>query len=225
MSWLNQIKPVVLHQSSELPYVILEDGVRLCFSNFYAMEGSPQDRFVLEFNANKAMLERQSATYYKFRHFPVIIPFADIVKLNTTIIHGKIIRSASYKRSKHLSVALMKSEYVDGLDSYAFDNLTETLRNYDKTMLLTSDRLGESSHLLMDDVSPVYNAGDWGRVAVAIADVTCPLPSRKFCWTKACPDMSISCFGFEPDNISDLNDHIVDIGIRSFDLHWSDLDE
>jgi hypothetical protein len=228
MSWLKHIQPVLLHQSSDIPYVILEDGVKLCYSNFYSVDPCSNNEFNISFKASKNELERQSATYYRFKHFPVIVPFENIAQLNKTIIDGKIIKSASFTSRDTISVGVVKSSYVDSLNDNEFNQLVDLMEQQERMVILTSDPLGSASHLLIDENAiPVYESGDCVRTCVAVAHYASPKHGRKYCWTRHCPELKITCYGFDDtDEMSLMSDSFAMIGVPAFEIDWvSDLDE
>lgn len=222
MSWLNVISPIILHQSSDIPYVIAKDGVKLCFSNFYVTERSTGDSFSIEFGINKKKLERQSATYYRLKTFPALIPFSDIIKLDSIVLNGKIIKKAMYKETDTASVIVIKSSRIDDMKSNALTSLAEKIDKYDKAFLLVSDEIGENSRLLIDDCIPVYG-NEWTRVATSIAHTVCPLKGRKYCWTQSCPDMEIFCYGFKTSDISVIEENMSYIGVPACNVYSVDL--
>ena len=73
-SWLKRQQPTKLYQSSDIPYVILEDGVYLCYDNCY---GGQEDRadHNISFYAHPNSLRRLNTYFYRFNSFPMTIPF------------------------------------------------------------------------------------------------------------------------------------------------------
>jgi len=58
MRWIKKIEPVILYQASDLPYIITEVGVYLCFDNFYSELQSTGDH-VISFQIERKQLSRK----------------------------------------------------------------------------------------------------------------------------------------------------------------------
>ena len=91
MSWLKRQQPVQLYQSSDLPYVILEDGVHLFCDNCFGTQPDNED-FNLSFYAEASQLKRINTYFYRLASFPFIVPFEEVIFLNDAIIEGKTIK-------------------------------------------------------------------------------------------------------------------------------------
>lgn len=220
MSWLKKIKPVILYQSSDIPYVILEDGVRLCFDNVYYNK-QDQSEFNIIFKANKNHLMRQSANYYRFKKFPVIIPFRDIIKLNKTIIDGHIVKNTVH-HSEQITIALVKSSYLDDLDDDDLSRFVDTLDRYKNSFVLIQEEQNSKTHLL-EDFAHIINHVNYYRTCVQIADAICSLKLRKYCWTRNITDLTVHCFGLiDSDEKNKISSALEYIGISNFDVTWKD---
>lgn len=225
MSWLKRIKPITLFQSSDVPYVMLEDGVRLCFSNIYEDHNNSnshdQSEHYITFEINKNDVMRQSTNYYKIRSFPVILPFAQVVSLGNTIIEGKLIRHAQIIETTSKKIGMIKDNYLTNISDEKFQNFVDILDIYDHAFLLFGDDISPQARLLGDLCTTIYHEDkNWGRTCVAMADKMCPTSSRKYNWTKIVPDLNIDCYGLETiDNMDHLQTYLEFIGL-SCSVAW-----
>lgn len=221
MSWLKRIQPITLSQSSDVPYVITEDGVKLCFTNMYTESEERDDHFI-RFNVNRHDLRRQSATFYKFLEFPVTIPFEAIIACDETIIEGKVIKHASKSSSDSSDIVIVKSDCVDDMDDDRFQDLVDVIDSLDHAFLLVGEEISPQSRLLDDLVTTVYHEGDWGRTCVAIVDHVTPGKQRKYCWTQRTPALNVQCYGLDDsDEMAEIHDILSFIGVTS-SVAWED---
>ena len=209
MTWLKRIEPVLLHQGNELPYIIVENGVKLCFDNFYAKKEQKSD-YNISFLCHKNKLKRRSTIYYGFKEFPVIVPFSDIIELNDIIVNGRLLRTAS-KMEDIDEVATVKSSYLSQLEDHSLQSFADELEQYHKTFILHDHDITAETRLLLDVVTPILHQ-DWYRTAVTIAHAICTVP-RKYCWTHALPDLSIACYGYNIEEFDKLKMAIESIEI------------
>lgn len=223
MPWLPKVEPATLYQSSDIPYVISENEVILCFDNSFALSKSlaVSNDHQICFRANKSNLERQSANFYRFSNFPVSIKFNDIIYLDNTIIEGRIIKNVSPQRDDTLFISLIKQSYLDNLSS--FQRFVEQLDAYDHTFILLTDDISPEVRLLDEMVTVIPKTNDWGRICVTIANTVCKTRSRKYAWTQCAPGISLDCYGMDDsDETCALNDMFSLIGIDS-DIKWETL--
>ena len=219
MSWLKRIEPTILHHGSELPFVILDDGVHLCFDNFFS-ESCNLSEHNLVIKANKNDIKRKSTIYYSFKQFPKIIPFSDIISLNDTIIDGRLIKSSSEYIGNHSEIAVVTSEYLKSLEDEDFQDFVDSLEDYDTTFLLRGDEIDSQSRLLSGMVETVMHH-DWYRTAVTIEHKICKKSDRKYCWTNTIPDLSISFYGFEnSEDLDGFKEALEYTGILSYLVTW-----
>ena len=217
MSWINRIEPVTLSQSSDLPYVILKNGVYLCFDNIYSESVDKLDH-TIRFVAHKSNLIKQSINAYRFKKFPVSLSFNDVLSLDDTIVDGKIIKHASYKSPEHKNVLIAKSSFIDTLEDQEFQEVFDKLDEYDKSFLLTNDHLSSYDRLLSDTMTALRYRG-WNAACVAIADALCPKSKRKYCWTSSVPELRITLYGFDnSDDIDDVSTCFENIGISDVEI-------
>lgn len=222
MSWLNKIKPVTLYQSSDLPYVIMENGVRLCFDNFYALREEKSD-FNIVFQTHRNSLIRQSANYYRFKEFPTIIPFDNILKLDNTVIKGHLLKHARVLNKEPISVSLIKSSYIDNMDDEKLSDFADSLEEYTKNFILVTDDDLTSQTRLLEDISEIIRHTDYYRTCVSMSHSVCPLKNRKYGWTQSVPDLSLDCYGLSDSEEKDhINDALDYIGITNFEINWED---
>ena len=201
MRWVRHIEPLILSQESDIPYVINDDGVLLCFDNMYR-EGKQQepsiDDYSIVFKTSQQSVMRQSTHFHRFYNFPVLIPFDDIVHLDKTVIDGKVLKIASYTETESVNIALVKESYVTKLDDDEFQDFAESIGDFDRTFVLVGDDIDTNVRLLSDIVDTVYHT-DWGRTCVTIAHRVCKPAARKYCWTKSVPGLNITTYGLRPE--------------------------
>lgn len=218
-SWLKKAEPVTLEQSSTVPYVILEDGVRLCFDNLFSEQSDSSDHHI-KFTAGKNMLTRQSTNYWRFLEFPVIVPFSEIVRLDNCIVNGKLIKqsSGSIRGSKTVSITLL--DYLT--ESSSIDEYIDTVDEYDHNFVLVGEDLDSDAHLVQD-VAELITHEDWFKTVVTIADRVARPGPRRFCWTRRLPELSVVCRGFKSSNdMEDFTNILEWIGVSDYDCQWSD---
>jgi len=221
-NWLQRIEPVIFHQSSDIPYVILKSGVLLCFDNLYLTDKCSPDAYNLSFRVERNQLKRVSTYWSSFVEFPAVIPFKDVIRLNDTVIGGKIIRYAQSKMSDSKSIAIVTSRYIDGLNEKDFSAFIEAMESYDITFLkIGADIISDRVRLLDDYVVSTIDNG-WSRLLVSVADKMCPLVHRKYCWTKSVPEVAIDCYGLEnTDETCEIHQTLSSIGVPEFSVNWA----
>ncbi len=216
MSWLNKIEPVTVHQSSEIPYVILSNGVFLCFDNCYTTRRT-QDKFNLAFKISPQKTKKQSANYFSIEQFPLTVPFNDIAYLNNTIVNGEVIKKAHYKHDEDIKVLVATPEYIDKLSTSQYEDFVDSLQSYSKSFILVNDSISPRVRLLDELTTTIYHNNDYARTCTAISHYASSNKGRKYKWTEVVPDMDVYCFG----NIetSKMSDWFEAIGVKSVDLH------
>lgn len=224
MSWISRLSPIVLSQSSELPYIVMEDGIRLCFHNYYGEEPSHSDHHIV-FRTSKYELARKSATYYKFKIFPKIVPFSSIITLDNIIVDGKIVKHYPKNTDNETkNITVIKSRILPYLNEDEFQLLVERIDNSDHSFLLVGNEIDPHVRLLEDIVTVIHHKdNDWGRVCVTILDTLCNQKYRKYCWTKALPDTRITCLGLKnSDDMEQFQNTFDFIGVQNIEIIWED---
>lgn len=222
MSWLKRIQPVTLYQSSDLPYVICEDGVRLCHTNMFSESQDKESHFI-SFTANRHELMRQSTYYHRFLEFPVTIPFEHVVACDDAIIEGRVIKFAAAVSDDLKNITVVKSECISELDDDQWQDLIDVIDESDNGFLLVGEDLPPQARLLDDMVTTIYHNGDWGRTCVGIADAVAPFSQRKYCWTKSLPELQITCYGLESnEDMSAIQDAFSYMGVPNFSVSWEE---
>lgn len=219
MSWLKRIHPITLHQSSNIPFVILEDGVRLCFSNMYD-EGSDLSDHSIVFQANRKDLIRISTNYFRFVDFPITVPFESVVSCDDVIINGRVVKHATASISDPKNVVIAKAACLDVEDDDLFQNLVDIFDSADRSFVLVEEEVNPQIRLLEDIADTIHHQGDWGRTCVAVADAMA-LGHRKYCWTHSVPDLNVSCYGLEDDDMEKIQNFFDFIGLNCA-VTWDD---
>ncbi len=216
--WLKRQQPIQLYQSSELPYVILEDGVHLCFDNCYGTQNSSDDNLCFQIEASK--LSRINTYFYKIEKFPVIIPFSDVVFLNDAVIEGRIIKHASAVIPESKTIAIVKSSYIRSCSDLS--DFHDNLEEFDASFILVGDNIDPQTRLF-ESVSVIIPHQKWPRTIVSIADRICERKDRKYCWSQSVADLSIFCYGIDnADEINEVHNSFEIIGIDDVSVRWAD---
>jgi hypothetical protein len=218
MSWLKRIEPLILHQGSDIPYVVLDGGVLLCFDNYY-FESADTNDYNISLSVHKSKIKRGSTNYFVFKEFPVIVPFDNVIALDDTIIEGRIIRRSSATQETS-NIVLIKDCYLSNLDNEQFQEFIQTIDDYDAAFLLVGENIEPEARLLADFVHTIRHQ-EWPRTCVAMAHHVCQSKFRKYCWTSAVPELSIACYGFDGiDDLDEFKTGLEQIGISSFCATW-----
>ncbi len=218
MNWLNRIEPITLEQSSDVPFVVLEDGVRLCFDNMYYESSDHVDHHI-RFTAHKPDLVRRSANCWRFKDFPVTIPFKDVVTLDDVVIDGKVLKMASDRPADPKSILVVRSKSLNDMEEEEIQEITDSIDDYDYAFLLTGSELDTYDRLLADTMEIIHHRG-WHYSCVAMADRICN-KHRKYCWTKTAPELHITVFGLEhSDDLEYVSNCFDDIGISEKEVIW-----
>ncbi len=219
MVWLKKQQPVKLYQGSDLPYVILDDGVRLCFDNCYGQKLDKFDHnisFVVQANA----LRRINTYFYRLNPFPATIPFSDIITLDDAIIAGRTIKHNSEVQRDSQKLAIVQSEYIPLISDVDLSNLNNQLEHFDHSFILVGESIDPQVRLF-DDVATILHHSDWYRTMVSVIDRVCAKSNRKYCWTKSVPELGISYYGTNGSgDISKLNDAAEYIGLDT-SIEWA----
>lgn len=219
MTWLKRIKPVSLEQSSDVPYVILEDGIRLCYDNLYCEKADKLQHFI-KFSVERSEISRQSTNTFRLKNFPVTIPFEDIRELDSIISEGEIIKSASSIMSEDCQdIFIAKSSHVHQQQEDAFQEFLESLEEYSKNFLLTSNDISPEDRNLEDSMIllPHYN---WYKTCVAVADKICEQCDHYYCWTRHVPISSITLYGIPYKETIKITNCLDYLGIPERELIW-----
>jgi hypothetical protein len=219
MSWLKRHDAIILSQSSEIPYVILENGVFLCFDNLYGTDAYDSEHSI-KFIAYPNDISRQSTNYFKLKQFPKIIPFEEILSLDNIITNGKLLKIAQDLPDDSKSVLVAKSKYTRRLNENKLQDFIDMLDEYDKTFLLVGDEIDEQSRILEDDMTLIHHRG-WYPTSVSIAHHVCGLSSRKWCWTKSLPELDIVTLGLkDSQEMRRADECLSNIGVTNKEIIW-----
>ncbi len=220
MSWLKRHEPIILSQTSAIPYVISEKGVFLCFDNLYSEQCDNIEHFI-QFTAYKNDFIKQSTNHFRLKDFPKIIPFEEIVQLDDVIVEGRIIKQASAEsESDPLKILVVHSSHLLSLVDEEFQHFVEDLDIYNKSFLLTGEDIDPQTRLLEDNMKIIHHRG-WYSTAVSIADKICSLPNRKYCWIQSLPGLSITVCGLQTsEEMNQVHESMDNIGIQNKEISW-----
>ncbi len=218
-SWLKRQQPIQLYQGSDVPYVILKDGVHLCFDNCFGTHSDGLDHNLC-FQVEASALKRINTNFYKFSSFPCILPFVDIVSLDDAVIEGRTIKQASETQDEPKSIAIMKTEYIHHNEDLDLSSISDILCEFDKSFILVGENIDPQARLF-EDISTIVPHSGWAKTIVTIADAMCDKSARKYCWTNTVPELSISCYGIDnSDELIEINDIFHDIGVNDVSINW-----
>jgi hypothetical protein len=209
-SWFKRQQPIQLKQWSELPYVILKNGVFLCFDNCYGESVSRETHHII-FQTSRVALHRQSTNFFRLTEFPCLIPFADIIELDNVVRGGKV-ETASHGASFSQSIALVRG-------GYAARHADMDLDNYDHAFVLVKDNVPDEIREILN-CAEILHHRQWYRTAVSIADQICPNRFRGYCWTNTIRELSVDCYGLKREDIDMLCESFNGVGIRDFSTQW-----
>lgn len=221
MSWLKRQQPIRLYQGSNIPYVILTDGVHLCCDNCYGIKCDSSEHNIC-FNIEATSIKRINTHFYRIASFPAVIPFCDIVALDDAVIEGRTIKQAADVQGDPKSIAIIKPEYIRHTADTDLTGLSDTLDEYDASFILIGENIDPQVRLF-EDSSAIIHHLSWPRTLVTIADNVCEQTSRKYCWTQTLPELSVSCYGIDAaDELVEIHEAFTAIGINDVSVNWVD---
>ncbi len=220
MPWLKKQQPIQLYQSSDLPYVILDKGVCLCYDNCYGTKPDNAE-FNLCFRSSSVNLRRINTHFYRLSQFPSIIPFSHIVSLDDTIIEGRTIKHVASKTNEPKSIAVVNASYIRTISDTKLSKLSDTLADeFDHSFTLVGEVIDPQVRLFSGTTSLIPHRS-WFRTAVTIAHSLSAASHRKYCWTRNVPDLSISCYGIiDSDELQEISGAFEFIGIDNISTTW-----
>ena len=219
MSWLKRIEPIVLEQSSDIPYVVLENGVFLCASNLFTEKSNKLD-YLLKLRAPKNSILRKSTNCYSLKKFPTLVPFKDIVSLDNVIAEGRIIKIASTQLEDSKNIVVAKSQCLHKMDDNHFQKFMENINNYDRSFLLVEDEINAQDRILQG-IMKFITHDNWYKTSISILDNICKHPHRKYCWTKSIPELKITLYGLRDNKESEeITDCLANIGATETEITW-----
>jgi len=219
MSWLKRVGPVILEQSSELPYVVLENGVFLCANNLF-YEKTDHSEYFIKLRVPKKDILRKSTNCCAFNKFPITIPFDSILQLDDTVADGRIIKnSGRIEAPKKILVA--KADIIHEMDDQDFQSFVEIIDDYDKSFLLVYSEINLQDRL-MTDMMKIVMHDNWYKTCVTIAHGACKNNLRKYCWTKTIPDISITLHGLaNTEEAEEISNCFESLGITEKEMIWA----
>lgn len=221
MAWFKKFQSTNLYQSSDIPYVILDNHVLLCFDNLYSTRKENNSEFSISFQADKKQITTQSATLYRLNTFP------EKIKLNNVDFVNNIKVSQLKKNAKKTidseSIALVNYVMLKRMSDRKFDNFTNQMSDYDHKFLLTNDKLGYMCLKTDNILKYIYHSNNnWHKTCAEIAyNISIDEP-KDINWTKNIPSLDIYCFGLQDrDIIKKIGSSFNDMGINSC-ISWEE---
>lgn len=219
MAWLKKQQPIQLYQASELPYIILENDVKLCFDNCYGTKADSSEHKI-HFRTSIKNLRRINTYFYRFSKFPCAVPISDVISLDDAVIEGRTIKHAVVSPSDLKTIAIIKSSYIRNISDLELLKLNDRLDEFDSSFVLAGENIDPQVRLFEGEADIIHHH-DWYRTAVSIADKISEKPDRKYCWTHSIPDLDVSCFGIrDADELQELRIAFDAIGIPNISVDW-----
>ncbi len=217
--WLKRQQPIKLYQSSDLPYVILEDGIHLCYDNCYGTNKDDSD-FNICFEVQASNLKRINTYFYKFDSFPVVIPFEQVVSLDDTVIEGKTIKHFASSDTETKQVIVMKSDYIRSNINDDLSDINDLLNESDHGFILVGDSIDPQVRLF-EDIADIVPHQNWNRTFVSIAHKIADRPGRKYRWTHGLPDINLFCYGINGiDELKEIHAARDAVGLFNISVRW-----
>lgn len=216
--WLKRQQPIRLYQSSDLPYVVLEDGIHLCYDNCYGINKDDSD-FNICFETLAGTLKRINTYFYKFNSFPIILPFEQVVFLDDTVIEGKMIKHFASSESDTKRVIVMKSDYIRSCAGNDLSDINDLLEDHDHSFVLVGD-IVDPQVRLFEDIAEIIPHQHWSRTLVLIAHKIASKQERKYCWTRSLPEIDLSCYGINSDELKEIHSARDSTGLSDISVRW-----
>lgn len=179
MSWIKKLQPVTLYQQSDIPYVINENGLLLCYNNFYS--NKPIDLFEqynIEFKINPRETKSYSANYLVLKDFPKVISFSDILNFKETEI--------PQKNDDIKKICIIKNSN---------EVLNYDLENYDASFIVSKESCNIQN---LPDNTHLIQANSWSRICIYIIDTL--VNKKDVYWIKHVPFLEIDFCHFKSYN-------------------------
>ncbi len=217
--WLKRQQPIQLYQSSDLPYIILEDGIHLCYDNCYGTNKDDSD-FNICFETQASHLKRINTYFYKFNSFPVVIPFEQVISLDDTVIEGKTIMHFASSENDTKQVVIMKSDHIRSCANLDLSDINDLLDEFDYSFILVGDSIDPQVRLF-ENVTDIIHHQNWNRTLVSMAHKIIDRPERKYRWIHGLPDINLSCYGIEnSDELKEINAARDAVGLYDVSIRW-----
>lgn len=217
--WLKRQQPIKLYQSSDIPYIILEDGIHLCYDNCYGTVRDDSD-FNICLETQASNLKRINTYFYKFNSFPIVIPFEQIVSLDDTVIEGKTIKHFASSENDTKQVVIMKSDYIRSHTSNDLSDINDLFEEFDHSIILVGDSIDPQVRLF-EGMSHILPHQNWSRTFVSMAHKIAERPERKYRWIHGLPDINLSCYGIDgPDELKEINAAKDAVGLYDMSIRW-----
>ena len=219
MSWLKRIEPITLEQSSDIPYIILENGVFLCSSNIFVENADKLTHF-LKLKAEKNDLICKSTNCYAFKEFPILISFDNIIKLNNVIANGRVIKQKITSLEEPKNIVIATSTCLQKMNDNCFQEFIGNIENYDFSFLLIENEINSQDRLLQEMTKFIIH-DNWYKTSMVILNHIYNKSHYKYCWTKILPELKITFYGLKnSEEAEKILRCLEDIGISEKEITW-----
>ena len=190
----------------------------MCYDNCYGTDIDDSD-FNICFETQASSLKRINTYFYKFNSFPVVIPFEQVTSLDDTVIEGKTIKHFASSESDTKQVIVMKSDYIRSYAGNDLSNINDLLEECDRSFVLVGDSIDPQVRLF-DGIAEIVPHQCWARTLVSIAHKVSDKQERKYCWTHTLPDIDLSCYGINADELKEINFARDSAGLADISIRW-----
>lgn len=219
--WLKKIEPITLHQSSEVPFIIKEDGILLCFSNLFSVNPENFHEFNISFQASPKQVKRQNTLYYKLNRFPNTVQLSEDVNVDKVIKCGEFQLPLSQDQcTDWKTIAIISDQYVNHMRETELRKFASELKEYNYSFVAHSKDIGPKVRFMTDYSIPMWHS-NWYKTLTTVAHTVTNNKYRGYNWTKQAGLLDIKCFGFNPvENVERAKKAIMSIGIQDSAFVW-----
>lgn len=215
MSWLKKHQPTILHQTSDVPYIVLDKSVYLCYDNFYTEKQDTSSGFSINFKTHPRLLQRKDTNYFEFIKFPVRINLSDVNSVNNS-------KDTYITTTTDISnIVLVKHKYIKKISNAEIDEFTNIIEDFDaRFVLVPKDSDYNERTRMFEDNCEFIDHYDWFKTLTTICHKICNSKTRENEWIKSIPEVSIDCYGvFTSKEISSIQSAVDDLEL-DFSLNF-----
>lgn len=216
MNWLKKNQTPIYYQSNDIPYVILDDGVLLCYDNFYSVSPQKED-FSISFTMPKTQLGRANTHYYTIKKFPMILSFTDVFSVNSEKIDS-IILDNQISAEEFMSVTLLLPPI---LRQNKIKKINSIIGKNKKVLCLYDDTCNYVPDNDDNNIISFVRSNNIQRDVVQICHHICDLDNRTCKWTQSLPDTELHTYGIENQNeLDDMSKCLQLIMANNVNVIW-----
>jgi len=212
--WLKKQQPVILRQSSDLPYISFEDGIFLCYDNCYSTSYE-KNQYAIEFVYAKKKIQRINTYFYKIKKFPILLDWSS-VKLTT----GFDQHTEQTNDLESATVFVIKSSRIKKMSQKSVEKLIDEMNEFDYKFIITaSDKIDDNTRSLEDSCA-IIEHNSWHKTITSILNNICQSESRNINWTKQIQPLSMFFYNIDnTEEIDNMQQIIDDLRVECF-INW-----